>query len=176
VDARHEDFFERMPPAYLQSDENNLRSARLLRLITPLGLTRLAGASGQLEAFEAYLAPLPDEVEGAAWAKMIYAPQHWSTAVSERESIEESYRQVRLASLPQEMPLIVLTAENGVEAWRSVESPADESAGAIWLELQEKLSGLSHQSQWIIVKGSGHYIYFDRPTAIIEAVVSMMEH
>ena len=177
VDARHEDFFERMPPAYLQTDEDNLRRARWLRFTTPLGLTRLAGMAGGLDAFESYLAPLPTEVERAAWARMIYNPQHWSTAVAEREAIEESYEQVRDTHLPETMPLIVLTAENGVEAWRAAASPdpAGDKAQATWMEMQQELVDLSQNGEWVVVKGSGHYIYFDQPTAIIDAVLSLSD-
>jgi len=174
VDARHEDFFNRMPPAYLQTDQRNLSRARLLKLITPLGITRLLGTAGRLDAFEAYLAPLPTDTRAAAWAMMIYNPQHWSTAVAEREAIEESYQQVKASTLPDKLPLIVLTAENGIEAWQPPGQTVDEQSRATWMKLQEELAGLSTQSKWIIVPGSGHYIHLEQPAAVIEAVLTLL--
>ena len=175
ADARHEDFFERMPPEYLVLDKKNLQHAKQLKLTTPLGITRFAGMTGSLDAFEAYLSPLQNDIEREAWSLMIYNPKHWSTAVAERESIEESYRQVKLTSLPQDLPLVVLTAENGIEAWNSSESPINDKAKATWMQMQRELSQLSSQSQWIIIKNSGHYIYFDQPDAIINAALSLLE-
>jgi pimeloyl-ACP methyl ester carboxylesterase len=175
VDARHEDFFQRMPPEYLESDKNNLKRAKQLKLLTPLGVTRLAGEAGWLETFETYLSPLPDDIESEAWALMIYNPEHWSTAVAEREALEESYRQVKLKPLPLDMPLIVLTAENGVDAWRYSTSPVDGAAKTMWMEMQRELSQLSAKGQWLIVKDSGHYIYFDNPDSIINATISLLQ-
>lgn len=175
VDARHEDFFERMPPDYLQIDEANLRRAQWLRLVTPFGLTRLAGAVGILDTFETYLAPLPDDIEQAAWARMIYNSQHWATSVAEREAILESYKQVRETRLPDSLPILVLTAENGLEAWRSTSTSLDDSVRVTWLEMQQELAQLTSQGEWVIVKDSGHYIYLDRPEAVIEAVSTMLE-
>ena len=175
VDARHEDYFQRMPADYLKTDENNLRRARWLRQITPFGLTRLAGRLGTLDTFETYLAPLPDDIEPAAWAMMIYNPQHWSISVAEREAIETSYQQVRATRLPEDLPLTVLTAEHGMEAWQPAAGATDAAARAIWMDLQAELAGLTAHGQWIIVRDSGHYIYFDQPQAIVEAVASMVK-
>jgi pimeloyl-ACP methyl ester carboxylesterase len=173
VDARHEDSFSRMPADYLRTDEENLRNARLLRIVTPAGITRLAGMAGRLDGFESYLSPLPDTTEPAAWATMIYNPQHWTTAVFEREAIAESYRQAGETALPPGLPLVVLTAEHGLEAWRGSRGPAGEAAGLAWMGMQEELAGLSSDSQWKVVAGSGHYIHLDRPDSVVEAVLSM---
>jgi len=125
--------------------------------------------------FETYLSPLPDDIEAEVWAMMIYNPQHWSTAVAEREALEESYRQVKLKPLPSDMPLIILTAENGVDAWRYSISPVDGAAKATWMEMQKELSQLSAKGRWLIVEDSGHYIYFDHPESIIDATTSLLQ-
>jgi pimeloyl-ACP methyl ester carboxylesterase len=116
VDPRHEDFYTRMPAEYLQVDENNYRNAQVLQAITPIGVTRIAGNLGSLGAFDAYLAPLQGQGADAAWAKMIYNPQHWATAVAERAVIDDSYAEVRATRLPADLPLVVLIAERGDEA------------------------------------------------------------
>jgi pimeloyl-ACP methyl ester carboxylesterase len=174
VDARHEDFFQRMPPASLRADENNLRSAQLLRFVTPLGITRLSGNLGRLDASLAYLEPLPQTVKDAVRAVMIYNPQHWATAVAEREAITASYEQVRAARLPDALPLTVLSAEYGADAWQPPDQPPDDTGPAIWMELQQQLARLSTRSQWIVVARSGHYVYLDRPDAVIDAVLAML--
>ncbi len=172
ADGRHEDYPLRMPYDYLKIDEANLRRARWLRLTTPLGLTRLAGRLGILDTFEAFLGPLPDDVEQAAWATMIYNSDHWSVTVAEREAIQASYSQVRVTSLPVALPLIVLTAEHGTEAWQ-LTPDVSGTAGRVWMDLQAELAGLSSNSEWRIVRGSGHYIYFDQPQAIVDAAADL---
>ena len=174
VDARHEDFFERMPPEYLQTDEANRRRTQWLTRLTPLGYTRLAGNVGALDTFELYLAPLPDAVEEEAWALMIYNSRHWATALAEREASEECYRQVRGTKLPETLPLVVLTAENGVGAWRAGNAPVAESAYATWMQLQKEQAALTSRGQWVIVPHSGHYIYFDQPQAIVDAALTLL--
>lgn len=176
VDARHEDFFMRMPPDYLERDEANLSRARWLRLLTPFGITRLAGMTGRLDTFETFLAPLPDDIEATAWAMQIYSSNHWAASVAEREAIEESYNQVKSTQLPANLPLVVLTAENGIEAWQAEDEATNDAARRAWVELQEELTQLSSNSEWIIVENSGHYIYFDQPQAIVEAVRSIINN
>jgi|GEM_PF-263345 len=174
IDPRHEDFFNRMPPDYLQIDKRNLRSARILKFVTPFGFTRIAGNAGLLDAFERYLAPLSPNVEPAAWARMIYNPRHWAASLAEREASETSYQQVRTINLPQSLPLVVLTAANGIDAWRPPGYQPDAHAQQIWLEMQKEQSELTSAGQWIMIDDSGHYMYFDQPDAIVEAVLKML--
>jgi pimeloyl-ACP methyl ester carboxylesterase len=176
VDARHEDFFQRMPPAFLQVDEANLQRSRLLGVITPLGFTRLAGNLGLLDSYEQYLAPLPDTARAAARAVMIYRPQHWQTSVAEREVIEESFDEVRATHLPRDLPLTVLTASNGVEAWRSSDKPVDEKTRGLWMGLQQELARLTERSNSILVENSGHYIQLEQPDAVIDAILKQLPH
>lgn len=174
VDARHEDFFERMPPEYLSGDQENLNRARWLQVMTPLGMTRLAGTLGQLDAFEDYLAPLPDEAEGAAWAHLVYSSNHWRASVQERETIDAAYAAVRGHMLPDDLPLVVLTAEHGMDAWRTDVGPADDAARQSWMTMQEDLASLSTRSQWTIVAGAGHYLQLERPDVVVEAVQAVL--
>lgn len=170
VDARHEDFFQRMPPAFLQVDEANLQRSRVLGIITPLGFTRIAGNLGLLESYAQYLRPLPDSVKATAKAIMFYNPAHWQTSVAERNVIEVSYDEIRAMAIPRAMRLVVLTADKGVEAWRTSSSPVDKTTRDKWMALQRELAGLTDRSEWIIVENSGHYIQLDHPGAITEAI------
>jgi pimeloyl-ACP methyl ester carboxylesterase len=174
VDARHEDFFERMPPDFLKADEANLQRARLLRFTTPVGLTRLAGNVGLLSGFEQYLSPLPERQKSAAVAMMIYRPQHWQTAVAEREAILESFAEVRAHSLSADLPLIVMTAAKGAEAWQSNTNSLDKLTGDAWMALQQEQARLSTRSEWIMVQNSSHYIYLDQPQAVISAILKLL--
>jgi pimeloyl-ACP methyl ester carboxylesterase len=174
VDPRHEDFFTRMPAGYQQIDQNNLRDARTLKLIAPFGATRLLAQTVIFGRFENYIAPLPDSVKARARALMVHNPQHWATAVAEREASPESYAQARDSRLPKDLPLIVLSAENGVKAWKSPTITITDLDRETWLTLQKEQAELSSNSQWIIVKDSGHYIHLDCPTTLVKVIASML--
>jgi pimeloyl-ACP methyl ester carboxylesterase len=163
-----------MPAAFLEIDKANLRKARFLRIATPLGWTRIAGNLGLLEPLTAYITPLPDDVEAVAHAVMIYNPRHWVISIAEREAIEQSYDEVRASTLPSDLPVIVLTAENGVEAWQTAGNQVDQAQRDAWMQMQKELSELTTQGQWIIVEDSGHYLYMDRPDAVINAILSTL--
>ena len=176
IDPRHEDFFKRMPPEALVVDLRNFRNARWLKLMTPLGYTRLLGSFGYLNDFETYLAPLPEDVEAAAWARMIYRPGHWDTAVAEREGSDSTYAQAGAASLPADLPLIVLTAENGWQAWLTGNESVDEAGRAMWLTLQQEQARLTARGEWRVVPGGGHYLYYEQPTLIAAAIAELPGH
>ena len=170
IDPRNEDFFSRMPPESLAIDERNFRAAQWLKILTPLGYTRLFGSLGLLPDFKVYLAPLPDEVEAAAWAKMIYSPGHWETSVAERENSVISYAQAGATTLPAELPLIVHTTENGWKAWSTGNETMDEAGRATWFALQEEQSHLTSRGKWQVISNSGHYLYFEQPSIISKAI------
>ena len=174
VDARQEDFFKRMPASFLVVDETNYRNARILGIITPLGLTRLAGEFGFLDSSEHYLAPLPENARAAVKAIMIYNPRHWQTSVEERKLIEVSFEQVRAALLPQNLRLIVLSAANGVEAWQPPGGTIDQATRDLWMSLQGELTTLTARSEWVKVENSGHYIQLDRPDAVVTAILKLI--
>ena len=170
IDPRHEAFVERMPPEAMKVDLRNLNNARILRFLTPAGYTRLLGSFGMLHDFEAFLAPLPDDVEPAAWARMIYRPAHWDTAVAEREDIALTYAQASAASLPRDLPLIVMTAENGWQTWQIGSESNDAAWRAMWLTLQEEQSHLTAKGRWQVVSKGGHYLYYEQPTLIADTI------
>jgi len=173
-DARHEDFFTRMPPDYRRIDETNLRNAQILSAITPIGATRLLNQTNALDAFEDYLAPLSVSMRDEARVLMLYNAQHWVTSVAEREASLESYQQARDAALPDGLPLLVLTAENGVSAWKSADLEISAESRETWMALQKELTALSSNSRWVVIPTGGHYIHLERPQVLVDAIFSML--
>ncbi len=66
-----------------------------------------------------------------------------------------------------DMPLIVLSSARPVSSYIQTAGwdPQD-----LWLELQQELTLLSEDSEIRMLEGSGHYIQFDEPEVVIEAV------
>lgn len=175
VDPRHEDFFERMPPDFLKVDEANRRTAQLLAVATPVGLTRIAGSAGLLDTYAQYLDPLPPEARAAARATMFYNPRHWQTSLAERDVIEESFDEVRASQLPRDLPLVVLTGADGAEAWQPAGTTLGQPTRDLWMALQREQSTLTGRGRWVVVENSGHYVQLDRPEAVIEAILTLLK-
>ena len=45
----------------------------------------------------------------------------------------------------------------------------------VWLELQQELTLLSENSEFRALQGAGHYIQFDQPTAVVEAIKDIVQ-
>ena len=175
VDARHEDFFKRMPTEYLTVDEANYQRSIFLEYVTPFGLTRVLGATGFLDTYFAQiLDPLPPEARPAAWATMINNPSHWAAARAERDAIEQSYTEARQAGSLGDLPLIVLSAENGVDTWKPPSGEIGQDARRAWAAMQDDLAKLSTHSQHIVVPGSGHMLHLDNPAVVADAILSLL--
>ncbi len=114
---------------------------------------------------------MPDKLQATAKAIMFYNVRHWQTSIAERESINQSFDEVRTTHLPSELHLIVLTAFNGVEAWQPTGSTIDQATRDTWMDLQRELTGLTTHSEWVVVESSGHYIQLDRPEAVVDAIL-----
>jgi pimeloyl-ACP methyl ester carboxylesterase len=174
-DARHEDFFKRLPPSFYAADQSNYQRAQFLNLIAPIGLARMGGNVGLLNGAINYLAPLPEETNAAARAIMLYNPSHWQTSIAERDVIDTSYDQVRKATRRSDLPLIVLMADRGVEAWQTGSTVIDQATRDTWTQLQRELAALSTKGELVVVKNSGHYIHIDQPDAVVDAILKVIE-
>ena len=70
-----------------------------------------------------------------------------------------------------DMPLIVLSHDPQVNDFGGFFSPADlVKAERAWMEMQDELRGLSSRSQWIVAKGSPHWVQIYRPDLVVAAV------
>ncbi len=70
-----------------------------------------------------------------------------------------------------DMPLIVLSHDPQVNDFGGFFSPADlVKAERAWMEMQDELRGLSSRSQWIVAKGSPHWVQIYRPELVVAAV------
>ena len=68
------------------------------------------------------------------------------------------------------LPLAVLTAGRPPDGPACVPQAYIERSYAIWFELQAQLPKLSTNSVQIMATKSGHYIQFDEPELVIDAI------
>lgn len=116
-----------------------------------VGLMRLVGA--QLVGDPA----LPAETR-AAIAMVAYAPGSMATGAAEARERATDDAQFEMAPSLGDLPLVVLASE------------ANMTNTANWTDAQQRLALLSTQSQLIVPPGSGHYIQWDHPAVVIDAI------
>jgi pimeloyl-ACP methyl ester carboxylesterase len=116
------------------------------RVLTPLGLWRLAGTTGLLP--HPLLTALPAELRPVA-AVNFFRTGYCGASGAEitPEAIDAGTAQIRADRRPGGMPLVVLTAGSGRE---------DAATDATWLGFQQDLAGLSANSRHEVLADAQH--------------------
>ena len=87
-------------------------------------------------------------------------------AQSEFQSLPESVSEVRAAAPPPDVPVVVITAGRHDEA---------EQLRAAWMELQSDLVRRMPRARQIMADSSSHYVQFDDPAVIVDAIRELVE-
>ena len=148
----------------------------MLRTMTAVGLTRL------LTTFD-LVPPLIAEQEKTVsmetrarlrigWLQTRY----FATMADEGAALAETTEQVRHARLLGNLPLIVLTA-TGPMWWPDMPSDIDQRKfRQMWLKLQTDLTRLSTNHRQLFADHGSHFMNFDQPDLIIDAVRQMVKN
>lgn len=156
VDARSELVDARTSPADARAFTASAESeANLYRIARPLGLVRLIGAS------RVGTPAMPAELRQAM---ALNATSPRALAASTAEARDRTADDARLESAPSlgDRPLAVIAAG---QSWTGI---------ANWPEAQQQLAGLSTRGRLIVVDGSSHYVHWDRPDVVIDAIRQVM--
>jgi pimeloyl-ACP methyl ester carboxylesterase len=86
-------------------------------------------------------------------------------ARSEYESLATSAEQIRAAGPTPDIPVVVITAAHCCET---------EALTRAWMELQKDLVSRSPKARQVIADKSGHYVPFDEPGLIVDALRDMV--
>ena len=157
VDARSEYVDDRTSPAEAKAFKNLYAVlANAYKAARGLGLMRLIGAN-------VVGAPALSAETRAAIAMVAYAPRSQDAGIAEANAREAS--DVQLAAAPSlgDRPLRVLASEQNMTAEPN------------WPEAQRLMAALSTQGQLIVPAGSSHYIHWDHPAVVIDAVRQVVE-
>jgi len=163
VDSSHEDQLTRKGMTQIPSFY-----PPLIKAVSPFGIVRLMDLVGTPSA------NIPPEVETQRAAIYSHTRSMYSYA-DEISAIAVSMEQLRAAPMRLgDKPLIVLT--HGMKEVNHAGSPegADQGEQA-WAELQADLARRSSSGKQIIAEKSGHYIQFDQPDLVIDAIRQVVE-
>ena len=165
VDSVHPDQQRRRSPEQLRAIAAFLRVLGLKAHTIPFGVSRLMGWCGNGPA---EIRPMLRTVE-CRWGP-------WQEHVAEESSFEESAEGARKAGPLGNIPLVVLSHDPDKLHPIPGSSPRpDKELNPQWEGLQSELAQLSTDSSRVIAKGSGHYIQYDRPDLVIEAVKRLVD-
>ncbi len=168
VDAGHE---SEMRQAEFRSFANAGKSMLpLIRALTMLGIPRLMAAfdalppllTGQETKVAANIRPMLR----AGWLRTGY----FTTLNDESDGLIETLEQVRHTSSLGDLPLVVVTA-SGPVWWPDMPGQVNPvKFKKMWLDLQQDLMKLSADSRQVLADQSGHFIQFDQPAIVIDAI------
>ena len=157
VDARGEYVDANTAPAEAQGFQQALAAqAFLYRAARSVGLVRLIGAS----LWGGPAMPRALRTEG-----MLFQTSQRAVDAQTAEGLERATDDAELQAAPAlgDRPLIVLAAEQNM------------TGTPYWAEAQRRQAALSSDSRLIIAQGSGHYIHWEQPALVIDAVRQLVE-
>lgn len=153
VDSSHPEQQKRLPPALKDMDATWLREQEFMEFTMPFGIPRLMGFCGN------------DGEVRAAECNFHTARE----SVAELKAVSESAAEAATAGKLGDMPLAVLS-EDPDKPQPDLPEDLVKPASDAWQQMQKELARLSTRSTHVIAKNSGHFIQFDRPDIVIEAV------
>jgi pimeloyl-ACP methyl ester carboxylesterase len=157
VDARGEYVDANTAPAEAQGFQQAFAAQGFLyRVARSVGLVRLIGAS--LWGGPAMLRAM--RTEG-----MLFQTSQRAVDAQTAEALERAADDAQLEAAPSlgDRPVIVLAAEQNM------------TGTPYWAEAQRRQAALSSNGRLIVATGSGHYIHWEQPALVIDAVRQVVE-
>jgi pimeloyl-ACP methyl ester carboxylesterase len=164
VDPSHPDQQRRMKEAVGQQAEPSMAGPKLAAALAWMGVPRLfAGSVGHPRA--------PARANAAMSA---YLPRSLRPMLDEQAAIDETFNAAGALRSLGERPLVVLTAAAPMQAADlaalQLTSEQGQRLQAVWFELHDDETSWSSRGRQIRLEDSHHYIQFERPAAVIDAV------
>jgi pimeloyl-ACP methyl ester carboxylesterase len=178
VDTSHEDQNSRFPTAF--SELNAKARAQMAQFLM---VPRLVNSLGLLAMYpedypDAYLPPLSEAVK-EVYKGVILSDTRYFAAVAEQYAyVEENFAEVRDMQITTlgDIPLVVLSAGK-LEVPESYGLTAEDVAEmqALQAEMHTELASLSSRGKLVPAEESTHYIQFDQPELVIEAILQVIQ-
>jgi len=175
VDSSHESQNLRFPARFQEYSARQDAMVRLCKVISPVGAIRLS---------KLYHTMIPENITASEWGaaamSTMYRTSYCDSSYDEMVAIAESYSQPEGPASLGDMPLIVLSAGATFDQLpeavvKSVGQDVLDQMEQVSQELQQELAGLSSQGEQVIAEESSHYIQWDQPELVIDAIRKMVE-
>ena len=169
VDASHPDQQLRIKQAIGKSIEESMTGPKILAATAWTGLPRLVTRSlGQAKA--------PGRANSAMVA---YLPRSLRPMLDELAAIDETFLEAGALRSLGDRPLIVLTAAAPIApadlATMGLTPEQGRQMQAVWFDLHRDEASWSSQGREVRLDDSHHYIQFERPDAVVDAVREVVD-
>jgi pimeloyl-ACP methyl ester carboxylesterase len=169
VDASHPEQQRRLKEATGQPIEESMAGPKLLAAFAWTGLPRLVAQSvGHAKASA--------EINAAMSA---YLPRSLRPMLDELAAIDQTLKEAGTLRSLGDRPLVVLTAAAPFRAADLATLQLTREQGqrlqAAWFELHDDEASWSSRSRHVRLEDAHHYVQFDRPDAVIDAIRDVVE-
>ena len=169
VDASHPDQQQKLREAVGQQVEPSMAGPKLGAALAWMGVPRLvAGSIGHPQA--------PARANAAMSA---YLPTSLGPMLDEQAAIDQTFEDAGALRSLGDRPLVVLTAAAPLKAADLAALKLTNEQGqrlqSVWLDLHDDEASWSSHSRQVRLQDSHHYIQFERPDAVIDAVREVVE-
>jgi pimeloyl-ACP methyl ester carboxylesterase len=169
VDASHPDQQRRLKEATGQQVEESMAGPKLLAALAWAGLPRMVARSvGNPQA--------PAQANAAMQA---YLPRSLRPMLDELDAIDRTFSEAGALRSLGDRPLVVLTAAAPIAAADLATLKLTPEQGrrlqAAWFELHDDEASWSSRGRNVRLEDAHHYIQFERPDAVIEAIHEVVE-
>jgi pimeloyl-ACP methyl ester carboxylesterase len=169
VDASHPDQQRRMKEAVGRPIEESMAAPKLAAALAWTGLPRVVAQSiGHAKA--------PSRANAAMSAHL---PLSLRAMLNEQAAIDETFREAGTLRSLGNRPLIVLTAAAPIAAGDlarvGLTSEQSQRLQAVWFDLHRDEASWSSRGREIRLEDAHHYIQFERPDAVIDAIGEVVE-
>jgi pimeloyl-ACP methyl ester carboxylesterase len=162
VDARHESVdTNRSPEALAAEHTQQRRFQRTIWAAARIGLVRAFWASAWPQVFPA-TQNLSTETR-AEIGVLQARSQQVKTVLREDALLTHDNAQLSSATSLGNVPLMVLAAGQNVEH------------DPLWLPAQQEMAHLSSNAKLVVVDGSSHYIHWDQPALVVDAIRQIVQ-
>jgi pimeloyl-ACP methyl ester carboxylesterase len=173
LDARHEDFSSKMPPAWKNIERAGKGMYQVMLVASRIGALNLLGKLTGERSAPPFVMKLPPEVR-PTYLEVGFQPKYFRANLDELAASPESDKQLSVTGSLGRVPLTVI--RHGIpEMFASMPAEQAEQAEAIWQELQADLAARSSNSRLLVAEKSGHGIPVDQPNVVVDAIRRMVE-
>jgi pimeloyl-ACP methyl ester carboxylesterase len=178
VDASHEDQEARFPEAFAKvSVQSRTQMARLLGLVQAANSLGIFAMSPQSYP-DAYIPPMPEATREVYKGVVLSYGSFFAAVAEQYAHVEDNLAEIREMHITTlgDIPLVVLSAAK-------MELPegyglTDEDIAELQpeqAEMHAELAALSPQGEVVVAEESTHYIHFDQPELVTEAINHVLD-
>jgi len=164
VDASHPDQVVRLEAATGVAMLPSSTVASVGALLARTGILRLLPASADPGAAPAFVRSIADA----------HLPNSIAALASELRGLTSTFDDTRAFRAFGDLPLVVLTAgaptPSEVLTMMGMTAEQGERMRAEWIAMQQERSQWSSRGRHVLVPDASHYVQFDRPDAVVQAV------